>query len=303
MSNTQSFLAILSIGIAAPALGWDFKPQAGLNYTTNANLDESGLADVFWWSRASVGGGLGSAAWKGSLSYFDYLKQNSNDRFAWSTDVEWFSDKRLQMKIDFAGQHYVGESPETTDEGFDFVRTGFSLSRTTPLSNDQELFLAGGYQLKSFVGLSGRMDHKLFIMADRNWRMGKSEFVPDAESGLVWSNESLYSKAYGRLGLEWNYSLAPDLRLQTQVALQVSAFPARSITDATATSRGRGTKGSSRGAGVMEMQSLSESGLALVQSWSRLSLKAGLEFQSQKTRSGFEDFTELQFQATLSASF
>lgn len=275
------------------------RPQVGVGYTNNANLTaESPQSDYFWWLRESVSLLGPQERWNLWLNYRVYSKTTENDvftfRFGHSETKRAERWGEYDWELALGGQLYTRGNPANSEENFDnffFESNWFkNYSLRTGLSSSME----PGYMFKIFPHLSGRMDHQLSWIGTLDWTPKAQHLVsPYLEIGLVFSNQSLYNKNYLELGTNWNYQLQAGHKFQFNAFSRSSAFPSRKVSETTLVFKG---KGNPRAVTMdeIETQSLFQMQAAYIRNLEKAELKAALQLTNQATRSGLDDYSELQ---------
>lgn len=289
-------LLLLFSSTSAPA-DWAFKSQAGLGYTNNANYEETQEnSDLYWLLRQTASLHQEDRSWRMWLSYKSYSAETHNNVFSWrsslSNPVVTEELGLLDFDLAASGQHYTNNSPNTTEDSFDYLAIDAALSKAESLQKNLEMTLEGGYQLKSYLHFDGRTDHTIFFNASWDWKYSARRCLsPFAELGLIFSNDELYRRNYLDLGTEWILGLTKSLQARSLASLRISAFPERTVSQETRVSRRRGIlRQTSRDEN--ETQTSVQLSGSLVKLWNARELSATLYLNNQNTNSGFADYTE-----------
>jgi hypothetical protein len=287
---------------------WITRPQAGVGFTSNANYEDSGEdADFYLFLRNSATHFGPRSEFNLWLSYKAYLEENQNSHFNWRAGSIW--PKRtsalglLDIDIGVGGQHYTANEPGTTEENFDnFYGEGAGV-KSRSLRPGVDLRLESGYQLKYFPRLSGRLDHTVYFQSALDWFVhGRNRLSPFGEFGMVFSNDSLFRKNYLELGVDWVQLLRADLKLNLGFLSRFSTYPNRTVSQETIVSRRRGTtKTSSREEN--ETHSYIQIKGSIVKILGSLEMAGSLILNSQNSKSGYEDYSELGVLGSLTFVF
>jgi hypothetical protein len=138
------------------------------------------------------------------------------------------------------------------------------------------------------------VDHTLLLNAALDWTLNAVHSLsPYADLGYVVSNQSLYSKQYFEFGTDWRIEADASLKYILRFVSKFSSFPNRLITDTTAVTNRKGrTFTTSRD--EIETQTFSQIQGSVVKLVGSTELRGTLGLNTQSTRSGVEDYNELQ---------
>ena len=292
------------------ASGADFSfehsPQAGLGYTNNVAASEtSRQSDTYLLLAHTSRVGQGLSEGRFSLSYKDYSEHSDYDVLNWSfglsapldrTSPKWFFD------VSVGGQRYTHVNPATTELAFDNKYIGADLQRKVKLSSSSDLEVGPGYQLKRYPGLS-RTDHAFYggVRADFEIKEGFL-LSPFSEMGLVFSNDKLYRRNYFDLGAEVSVDLKKDWIFEAGLLLRRTGYPNRTVSDVTAISQGRGRVVRLTGS-LTEAQNYNKLMTAVVHEGESFDLRGEFNLASQRTRSGNENYDELELKGSATWRF
>jgi hypothetical protein len=287
---------------------WADRPQAGLGFTNNANYEDSDTdSDFYLFLRNSLthlGPGAETNLW---LSYKAYFEEKHNSVFNWRLGRTWPKPTRsfgiLDLDVAAGGQHYSGTAPGRTEESFDNIYAEVAASRTKILKPRTELRLEPGYQLKYFTDLHGRADHTLYFLGSLDWAISaRSRLSPYGEFGLVFSNDSLFRRNYLEFGVGYTQPLRRDIDLNLSFMSRFSTFPNRTVSQETIVSRRRG-QAKTASLEENETHTLVQLKGSLVKMVNNLELTGSLILNNQKSKSGFEDYSELGILGSVTLMF
>lgn len=306
----MTFIALIFSALITPFFAnaeWIVKPQAGLGYTSNANYEDSDEdSDFYLFLRNSTTFFDDTKTWNFWVSYKTYAEEKQNDAFTWRLGHEFprsFGNALLDVRLSLGGQHYTGENPGTTEDGFDYIYGEGALGKTKSLKSDVEVSFEGGYQFKSFTRFHGRWDHTLFFNTQMDWLINSRQTLsPFGEFAIVLSNDSLYRKNYFEFGVDWRNEISKDLKILLGFLTRFSTFPNRTVTQTTAVSRKRGVAKFSTQE-ENETQTLVQLKGSLVKMFKDVELTGSLLLNNQNSKSGFEDYTELSLLGFASFTF
>ncbi|MEZ0391190.1 MAG: hypothetical protein ACAH59_03170 [Pseudobdellovibrionaceae bacterium] len=303
------FCLLFPLALALPAAAqWTMKPQGGLGFTNNANFEETDKdADGFWWVRSSnllIENRKTSMIW---LNYRDYLKEHQNDVFSYRLGQTHELGVRGLGSFDWdyalGGQYYSEGSPATTEESFNYTFLSTSLAKSFNPNSRMEVVLEPTYEIKFFHQFEGRVDHSLIFNSLLDWTLTPTQtLAPYAEIGLVFSSQSLYSKNYLEFGGEWRIHPQPDLSYGLHFLSRFSSYPHRKISESTVISNKKGRPVSTSQTEI-ETQTLFQLQGTVAKMFERTELAGSLALNSQSSRSGFENFQEIQGWIRLTVPF
>jgi hypothetical protein len=287
---------------------WSIRPQVGLGYTNNANFEDTEKdTDLFWWVRSSNSYNTPGSHYNLWLNYRAYTKERQNDVFSFRiADVMEMNSRSFgdfDWDVALGGQQFLNESPATTENSFNHVYAETSLAKTWILRNDLEISLEPLYQLKYFSQLEARKDHTVQLNFTTDWHFQTDQnLIPYAEFGFVFSDQSLYNKNYFEFGSDWRVSPHPNLNYVLNFVSRYSSFPNRSVSETTVVSSSKGRTKTQSQDGI-ETQSFFQIQGSVVKIVSGNELRAALAFNNQSSKSGNEDYSEIQLQTSVLIPF
>lgn len=301
-------MAILASTASAQAKT-DFKPQIGLGYTNNANFETTNTDDDFyWWTTLSLATDISTRGrLKASLSFHDYFSESQNDAVSWRLLTFWpklfTALPKWETALYLGGKSYTQDSPGTTDEGYDSYYFGGTMTKWLEISSETEVSLEPGLQLKDYEGFGGREDLTLSFNSTLNWKATSTDVLnPYGEIGIVSSNQSLYRRNYIELGIDWERSLPQDLKFNLAFLTRGTGYPNRTVADQTVTARNRGVfKNVTRT--TNEQQTYVQLSGSLTKTKNKIEYAGVVSLTSQKSRSGFEDYSEINISGSLLIPF
>jgi hypothetical protein len=272
---------------------------AGLGFTNNANFEEVDKDSDFYYLLRGSGTYIANPlTYAASLSYrgfMDETQQNVfNYHFQTFIPITIASDPEWDLDVGIGGQNYTKEAPGTTEESFDnvFLETGLTKAMEV---EGADLSLEPRYELKSFPGFAGRIDHTLSFGALVDWAMRTGQTLePFVELGFVRSNQELYTRTYFELGTDWGHFYRSDLKGELSFMTRFSTYPNRTVSDQTvvANKRGRIISGNQDS---KESQTFTQIGYSVAKIKGSSEFKAGINASSQDSKSGTADYSELGF--------
>jgi len=278
---------------------WRMRPQVGIGFTNNANYEtENKDADLFWWARSSNTKINDHSSWNLWLSYKDFMKEHQNDvlgyRFGQTKELRSRGIGAVDWDWALGGQQYVQGSPATSEESFDHVYGETSAMKTLTPRNNLEVTLESLYQLKFFQKFEGRVDHSLLFNSELAWSLSPIQaLTPYLELGLTFSSQSLYSKNYFELGSEWRIFPQPDLTYVVQLVSRFSSFPHRQVSETTMISNNKKNPQVTTQTET-ESQSFFQIQTSVAKMIERTELRGSLALNSQSSKSGIENYQEIQ---------
>ncbi len=282
---------------------WNFRPQLGLGFTDNANYEDTDRdSDLFWWLRSSNTFVSGNSRWSLWLNYRSYTKQNQNNVLSYRLGDTMGMGNRslgdLDWDLAFGGQQYTQDAPGTTETSFNNNYLETSILKNWHITSDLEMAIEPLYQLKVFSQLDGRTDHTFLLNTALDWKFALEQSLnPFAEIGFVSSNQSAYSKNYLEFGTDWHYSSQFDLSYILHFVSRYSSYPNRKVSDTTVVSNKRGALRNLSQSGI-ESQSLIQILGSVVKMVGKTEFKASTGLTSQTSRSGYENFSEVEVLAS-----
>jgi len=302
-------ILLFCLSIASLAQGqWSIRPQLGLGYTNNANYENSDPdADLFWWARTSNSYNTADSHYNIWLNYRNYTKERQNNVFSYrlaeTMDMKSHFMGDFEWNLALGGQQYLEDSPATTEESFNHIYAESSLTKSWTPRPDLEFSLEPLYQLKYYSQLEDRKDHTVLLNFTADWQFQTIQSLgPFAEFGLVFSDQSLYSKNYLEFGSDWRISARPDLTYVLNFMSRYSAFPNRTVSETTvvSTSKGRTRAQSQDGIETQSFFQIQGSAIKIISS---TELRATLSLNTQSSNSGNEDYSEVQVQTSVLVPF
>jgi hypothetical protein len=285
-----------------------FRPQVGLGFTDNANYEDSSKdSDFFWWVRSSNTYVRQNSSWNLWLSYRGYWKEHQNDvlnyRLSDSLSLRNSVLGEFDWDIGAGGQKYSEGSPGTTENSFDNIYLETSLLKTWGLRSNLDFNLEPLYQYKYYPQFGGRADHSLISNFSFDWNFHPIQSLnPFAELGLVFSNQSLYSRNYLEFGSDWKVLPRPDLKYILHFSSRFTSFPSRKISESTVISDKKG-RSRTQSQDETEAQSLIQIQASLVKMIEKAELKGSVAFNNQSSNSGYESYSEFQISASVLVPF
>jgi hypothetical protein len=272
---------------------------AGLGFTNNANFEEVDKdSDFYYLLRGSGTYITDPLTYAASLSFRGFMEESQqsvfNYHFQTFLPVTIASDPKWELDFGIGGQNYTKEAPGTTEESFDnyFLEAGLTKALTF---GGADLSLEPGYELKSYPGFSGRIDHTLSFEALVDWAFAKGQTLePFIELGFVRSNQELYTRTYFELGSDWGHFYRSDLKGELSFMTRFSTYPNRTVSDQTVVSNKRGRIQSGM-SDSNESQTFTQVGYAIAKIRDRSEYKAGINASSQDSKSGTANYSELGF--------
>ncbi|WP_374077491.1 hypothetical protein [Bdellovibrio bacteriovorus] len=226
------------------------------------------------------------------LGYRDYSKENSNDVFSWglSDRLKCWTDKTCQIEV--RGQEYVYGEPMTTDSSFSNYGVALSLEKSLTYSSRSSLDLTTAYEAKNYYSLN-RLDHILSENAVFGYELNPSLYLEAVgEVGFALSSSSEYSSYYFLISGVAEYQLDANWDLLGELGIKQTHFFSRDLTTETQVTRKNGQ--------VVSMVDTSKerysAAFITVEANRTLStqMSTGVSLQNyqQKSRSGYQDYSE-----------
>jgi hypothetical protein len=300
----QKIFLCAVVFLSALAEAASYRPQVGLGYTSNANYeDTSEDSDLFWQAKFA---GLYMTP-KYELSVWagikDYANESQNDIWNWRLGLgvpkKMFRADAVTWNMALGGQNYLEDAPATTEESFDFVYAETSLLIEETLTAKTGVTSEPGFQIKRYSHFAGRTDFTLFVENYFEWFLKESKTLsPSLDIGFVSSSDELYTRRYIEIGVMWvDTKFLNNLRFTSRYTLRQTSFPNRLVSQATAISRGRGSALGSRD--VIETQSFSQLSGSVTKFYNKNELTGTIVLNSQNSKSGVEEYSELVIMASL----
>ncbi len=272
---------------------------AGLGFTNNANFEETSKdSDFFYLVRGSGTYLADPMTYAASLSFRGFLEETHQNVFNYHFQtyfpVTIASDRNWDLDVGVGGQNYTKEAPGTTEESFDNVFLETGLTKALEVEG-ADLSLEPRYELKSYPGFDGRVDHTLSFGALVDWAIANGQTLePFIELGFVRSNQDIYTRTYFELGTDWGHFYHSDLKGELSFMTRFSTYPNRTVSDQTVVADRRG-RIRSVGGDSQESQTFTQLGYSIARIRGSTELKAGINASSNDSKSETADYSELGF--------
>jgi hypothetical protein len=272
--------------------------EAGLGQTNNAYLSDSNQqSDVYWKITSNNIWREPKKQYSLRVSYRDYNKINENDLFTWRAGQDWitrFLPNGWVVKAAVFGNHYLRNSPGTTDESFSHLGAQIRGEKKVKLNSTTELSWGPGAEERRYLDRSLRSDHTILVYGEiENEATSALVLAALAEIGLTISSQADFNRLYLDLSGSADYNINRDWLWSSEVSLRGTRFMDRTIGEETATTKARGRQIKDTRASGRESYTTLSLLTGVVRSWSshwRSGLSVNLD--TQQSASGLQNYSE-----------
>jgi hypothetical protein len=291
--------------LTASAYDWRSMNEAGLGFTDNANLEDSQRDSDMFYRLSTINSYQTDAHLLGvRLAFTDYFRENRNDLLSLRLSDRWSPGGKWSYYGALAFQDYVGGEPGTTEASFDNFGVDFSMERKITLNSKTEIRFGPGGTARFYSASAHRSDFSAFGYGEIDYEVSEKVLIGGrAETGLLLSTDSDFSRFYLELVGSCDYDFAESWSVAGELGIKDSAFTSRSISTETIVSRNRGFASRSQGP--------SNEAYSYFYLYSELlkefkpDLRGGLSLRtsSQSSRSGYQNFSAAELFARLIFTF
>lgn len=299
------FQVVLPLCIATCAADGKTKSRVGvgLAYTNNVyQMAESPESDFYTELMASTNFQSDAAFQAGvSATYVKYFRKLENNVFIWSLSAgkkyqNWESDFRLR------GQSYTDGSPGLNDESFDFIGLVASFFREYPVRNLHTFTFIPSYEFRNYTGLK-RNDHIFKLSGILDWQLASDKLIsPSLETEWVLSNDPSYSRNSLLVRMDFVWKNSPEVKSKFFAAIKSTQYPNRTVSQEIIVYRNRGKFGATT-LDLKERVNYLSLGAAADRILDVGEIRGSLQMDSQSSRSGYLDYSELITNITYSYKF
>lgn len=219
--------------------------EAGLGYSDNPYFTSTDVKpDFFFRVRSRNTWTLSDHKTLFDATYTGFFKETPNDVFNWRVADE--RNLRLfnlpwQLNTAFFGNHYIHNSPGTTDDGFSNIGAEADFQRKWQVRPNLLLTYGPGLELDDYIDISRRTDTLISMQGNLDYTRSKRlDIYGASQLDMVLSTDSDFSKTFLELDGGCSYAWSPVWTWYNDVTLRETEFFSRTVSRPTILTTRRG---------------------------------------------------------------
>lgn len=307
MNYCIPFVAFVILFIGSLKANASHKPAAGIGFTNNVHYDDDNKkSDSYIWLQNFSYFEKENSEYSAFVKFKNYF--NNSEYNTLSLNISRSSDSPRVFKfmdhlnLSTGGTKYLEGNAGITEDSFDNIYFEISLDKEIQLKKNLSLYFEPGTQSRYYLDFDGRFDQSLFGLIDLNGRVNKLGLNGGSRLDVVLSNKSEYRRNSLHLFLGGQYPITQKTKLQARFNYIYTSYPGRDVSTVTVVNRNRNKT-------VVTSQNENEThrytdfevtAVTLVRS---LECKSALNVFSQKSKSGYEDYSGVSIEASVAKTF